>query len=210
MPYDNSARAASARATRARVLAAAHELFSRHGYAGTTIKAVADAAGASSETIYKRFGSKARLLKGVYDVAMAGDDEPVSVADRPQFVAVRDAPGPAAAAVAYAAHARALNERAGDLMRLVLHARGSDPDLDDFVSTVDAERLAGASMAVQQWARHGWLRPGLEPERARDLVWTLNAPAVWLLLAERGWAGEEYAAWLADALTSMVLGSAET
>jgi AcrR family transcriptional regulator len=205
MAYDNSSRAAAARATRTKVLAAARDAFLTTGYAGTTIRTVAEAAGVSQETVYKRFGNKARLLKDVYDVAMAGDEEPVPVADRPEARALRDARTPDEAATAYGRLARALTERAGPVMRIVLSARGSDPDLEAFVATVDAERLTGATFAVRGWAEQGWLRSGLSVERARDQLWTLNAPAVWLLLVERGWSGEDYEAWLAGALRALLL-----
>jgi AcrR family transcriptional regulator len=205
MAYDNSSRAAAARATRTKVLAAARDAFLTTGYAATTIRAVAEAAGVSQETVYKRFGSKARLLKDVYDVAMAGDDEPIPVGDRAEAMALREARTPAEAAAAYGRLARALTERAGPVMRLVLSARGGDPDLDAFVATVDAERLTGATFAVRDWAGRGWLAPGLDVERARDQLWTLNSPAVWLLLGERGWSGEDYEAWLAGALRALLL-----
>jgi AcrR family transcriptional regulator len=205
MAYDNSSRAAAAGATRTKVLAAARDAFLTTGYAGTTIRAVAEAAGVSQETVYKRFGNKARLLKDVYDVAMAGDEEPVPVADRPEARALRAAPGPAEAAAAYGRLARALTERAGPVMRIVLSARGGDPDLDAFVATVDAERLTGATFAVRDWAARGWLRDGLDADRARDQLWTLNSPAVWLLLGERGWSGADYEAWLAGALRALIL-----
>jgi AcrR family transcriptional regulator len=205
MAYDNSSRAAGARATRTRVLAAARDAFLTSGYAGTTIRAVAAAAGVSAETVYKRFGGKAGLLKDVYDVAVAGDEEPIAVADRPGAMALRAARDPGEAAMTYGRLARALSERAGPVMRIVLSARGSDPDLEAFVATVDAERLIGATNAVRRWAERGWLRPGLDVERARDQLWTLNSPAVWVLLGERGWSGEEYEEWLAGALRGLLL-----
>jgi len=205
MAYDNSARAAAARATRTRVLAAAREAFLTRGYAGTTIREVAQAAGVSQETVYKRFGGKAGLLKDVYDVAMAGDEEPVPISARPEAIAVRDAADPAAAAAAYARLAGFLTGRAGPLMRIVLSARGGDPDLDAFMATVDKERLVGATSAVNAWAERGWLRRGLDADRARDVLWTLNSPAVWVLLGERGWSRPEYEAWIAEGLLALIL-----
>jgi hypothetical protein len=68
----------------------------------------------------------------------------------------------------------------------------------DIVATTDAERLAGATYFVET----GWLRPGLDPDRARDIVWTLNSPQLYqMLVGERGWSPEEYERWLAKALT---------
>ena len=205
MPYDNRSRAEAARVTRSAVLAAAHTSFLTVGYAGTTIRGVAEAAGVSQETVYKRFGGKARLLKDVYDVAMAGDEDPVPIAARPQALAVRAATTPAEAARAYAALARWLTVRAGDLMRVVSSSRGADPDLEAFMRTVDAERLTGTTAVVTAWAERGWLRPELDRDRARDLVWTLNSPAVWVLLTERGWSADDYEQWMSDTLRATVL-----
>ena len=36
-------------------------------------------------------------------------------------------------------------------------------------------------------------------------MWTINAPAVWLLLQERGWDQERYADWVRDGLLGLVL-----
>ena len=51
----------------------------------------------------------------------------------------------------------------------------------------------------------GWLRPGLDSQHARDIVWTLNSPDVWLLLSQRGWSLSDYECWIATGLRSMVL-----
>ena len=55
------------------------------GYAATTIAAIAAAAGVSVPTVYAGFPTKADLLRRAIEVAMAGDDDPIPVADRPTF-----------------------------------------------------------------------------------------------------------------------------
>ena len=62
------------------------------GYRLTTIAAIARTPGISAESIYKGFGTKAALAKAVFDLALAGDDEPVPVAARPVMQAIRDEP----------------------------------------------------------------------------------------------------------------------
>src|SRR4051794_4917791 len=90
--YDASGRRAQARERRLAVVLAARDLFERNGFRATTIAAIAERAGVSAESIYKTFGTKAELAKAVFDVVIAGDDEPVAVADRPAMRAVRDEP----------------------------------------------------------------------------------------------------------------------
>lgn len=198
-------RAVAARDTRRRVIEAARAGFLEQGYPTTTIRAVAERAGVSQETVYKSFRGKAGLLKAVYDVTVAGDDDQRTIAERPESLAVSHAATPTAAALAYAELARTLNERAWPLLRTVLSARGASAEVEEFARVTDAERLVGAGMAVDGWDRRGWLRSGLAAARARDIVWMVNSPAVLQLAEERGWTPDEYYDWLTDTLLSQVL-----
>src|SRR5215469_12125148 len=85
-------RAARVAETEERILAAAHDLFVRDGYAATTLTAVADAARVAHRTVYVRFGTKAELLKRVIDVAIVGDTQDIDVASRDWFQAALSAP----------------------------------------------------------------------------------------------------------------------
>ena len=48
----------------------------------------------SVQSLYKAFGNKPALLKTVFDVAIAGDDEPVPMLQRAALGRVRDEPDP--------------------------------------------------------------------------------------------------------------------
>src|SRR5690349_24501774 len=61
-------------ATRRRMVRAAYELFSTHGYLGTTVAAVAQQAGVAVPTIYYTFGTKAALLGESLGAAIVGFD----------------------------------------------------------------------------------------------------------------------------------------
>src|ERR1700752_1713721 len=87
--YDASRRREQARARRLAVVLAARNLFERDGFRPTTIAAIAAHAGVSAESVYKGFGSKAALAKAVFDLVIAGDDEPVPVGERPAMQALR-------------------------------------------------------------------------------------------------------------------------
>ena len=80
--YRSPRREMQARRTRARIIAAAAQRFLAHGYAGTTVRAVALDAGVALPTVELAFRTKARLLKAVIDVAIAGDDDQVAMLDR--------------------------------------------------------------------------------------------------------------------------------
>lgn len=206
MAYDNRRRQDTARATRARILAAATASFVGRSFAGTTIRQVAEDAGVSPETVYKTFGSKAALLKAVYDVALVGDDEAVPLAARPEAIAVRDARSPTAAALAYAELAQLIASRVDPLLRVILGARDTDAALAEFASTTDRERHAGSTFYVQHWAGQGWLRDDISIEHAVDAVWALNSPQSRWLLLDHGWSDQEYTRWLAGLIEHAIFG----
>lgn len=206
--YDNRGRTEQARQTRQRILVAAHELLLAHGYRATTMADIGRAAGVSVETVYKAFKTKATLVKAAYDLALVGDDEPIPLAERPEYRALFTDPDPASKLRRYAAIARGISERIGPLIAvLVAGARsGGDPDLEALAATTDRERLIGATHLIAHLEATGALRPGLDPDRARDTVWTFNSPDVYrLLVLDRAWSHDDYERWLADTLTAALL-----
>ncbi len=59
---DLALHASAPAATRARILAAAREIYSRAGTKGTTTREVADLAGVNEATVFRHFGNKKALL----------------------------------------------------------------------------------------------------------------------------------------------------
>ena len=75
-------------------MAAASELFVERGYTAASLREVAEVAGVARPTVAAAFGSKPALLRQVLDEALAGDDEPVPVTQRPWFAPVWQAGDP--------------------------------------------------------------------------------------------------------------------
>ena len=205
--YRSPLREEQARQTQRRILDAAYALLLEQGYTATTMAAVAGRAGVSAQTVYKTFGSKPALTKRVYDVTLVGDDEPVPFADRPEVVALHQETDPRRLLAGYASLGRGLLERLGPLLRvLVAGARAGDADLGELVDTLGRERLIGAGQVAARLVELGGLGPGVDQQRARDAIWTLNSVEVWSLLTEqRGWSGDEYARWVGRAMADAVL-----
>ena len=206
-PYDNARRAAAARRTQERVVETAHRLLLERGYAGLAMAELAEQAGVSVPLLYKAFGPKWQLVKRVYDVLLAGDVEPVPVAERPALQALAADPDPRGKLARYAALGRAMAERAGPLTSVLLAAaRAGEPELQAFAAAVDRERLAGATALAAHLAEAGALAPGLTVERARDLIWLHTAPDTYrLLVLERGWPLDEFERWSAASLAAALL-----
>src|SRR3954453_14857990 len=75
---------ARTRLARRAVIDAARALFLERGYTGTTVEAISERSDVPPATVYRLFASKLGILKAVLDVSIAGDDESVSVPDRPR------------------------------------------------------------------------------------------------------------------------------
>ena len=206
-PYDNARRAAAAGRTQQRVVDTAHRLLLERGYTGLAMADLAAEAGVSVPLLYKVFGPKPQLVKRVYDALLAGDVDPVPIAQRPALQALAADPDPRGKLARYAAISRTMAERAGPLVSALLAAaRAGEPDLQAFAATIDRERLAGATALATHLAETGALAPGLTVERARDLIWLHTAPDTYrLLVLERGWTLDDYQRWFATSLTAALL-----
>lgn len=200
--YDSAKRAEAALATRRRILDAARMQFLETGYHKTTIAALAHAARVSPQTIYNSYGGKAEVLKAVYDVLLAGDDEPIAMNDRPEIARVRSQRSASATLRAYASVARLLFGRVGPLIGVILaEGAGSDAELANFLATIDRERRIGNTGVVERLAEKFGLAEGLAVERVVDHVWTLTAPDIGDRLVRRcGWTLDAYEHWLAEGL----------
>jgi hypothetical protein len=76
-----------------------------------------------------------------------------------------------------------------------------EPDLDRILQKLNKQRLEHMTFAVQQIAANGPFRENADADYARDTIWTLTSPEVFLLLTrDRGWSKEKYAEWLASML----------
>jgi TetR/AcrR family transcriptional regulator of autoinduction and epiphytic fitness len=195
-----------ARQTRRRILAAAHELFTRHGYAATTIQQIADQADVAWQTVYSVFGTKAAILSAVFDVAVAGDDEPVPVAERPFVQAIQEAADPEEKAGIFARHLRESAARTAGVLSVIDSAASTDPEIAGLWRTLRDQGLRGMTLAASGFQEQGILRPGLSVGRAADILWLYIGPwAYRVLVTERGWTLDEYEAWLADTLFTQLM-----
>jgi AcrR family transcriptional regulator len=202
-PYDASSRRESAARNRAAVLAACRELLFRDGYHRMTVRSVAEQAGVSPETVYKAFGGKPGLMKALWDVTLAGDDQPVAIADRPQMQQVRSAREPAEKLRLWAGFVRGANQRLAALYGLLTQA---GPEVTQMLAATQQERLAGARALVAHLADSGLLPPGRDPATAADACWALTGPRLFLeLTADRGWQPDLYEDWLTRMLIANLL-----
>jgi len=205
--YDASRRQAGARRTRGQVLEAARRLFVEGGYAETTVTTLAADAGVSPETVYATFGSKAGVLKALFDVTVVGDDEPVGLVDREGVRRIRDEPDARLALARYAAFVAEVNPRLAPVQLLIESAAPGDPAIAALAAEVARQRLHGMSLLAAKLADEGALATGVSADEARDVLWTTNSAQVFdLLVNQRGWPLPRYQRWLASTWAALLLG----
>lgn len=202
--YDASGRQARAAQSRARILEVARLRFLEWGYARTTTADIATQAGVSLDTVYKSFGSKPRLVKAVFDAAVAGD-QPVETPERAATVS-RAEKDPRARLRMFGAFVTEVMPRAAPVLLLVRAAADTDPELASVWKEMNAERLDSMSRHAQRLSQDGHLRADVAVEEARDVLWAYCSPELYdLLVQRRGWSIERFGAWIGESYIAALL-----
>lgn len=178
--------------TRNLVLTSATDLFVTQGYLATTMGDLASAAGVAVQTLYLRFGGKAALLKAAFDVAVAGDDEPVAIAERRWVKAMSQDPNFDAVLRLLISQSRAILERAVPLFTRIEQA-AADPEVAELLSNLKGQKLEMVGIFAEILRAKTGFDKRVSVERATDLLYTVGSEEVFRLLCiERGWSGEQW------------------
>ena len=205
-PYNSPRRRAQAAATRREILEAAQRLFEEHGYATTTMAAIAAEAGVALKTVYVTFESKSGVLRALWNLLLRGDEGEAPVAERGWYRDVLDEPEPERQLRLTAQSSRLVKFRVGALLEVIRNAAPTDPDIGRLWERIQSEFHANQRVIVESLAEKRALKPGLSVDRAADILWTLNHPSVWqLLVRERGWTAEEHERWWGDVACAELL-----
>ena len=151
--------------------------------------------------MYRLFSSKVGILKTVLDVSIAGDDEPVAVAERPGVASLSDETDPHQVLAGFAAVTTQINQRTSDLYHVLSRAADSDAEADQLFRTLRDQRDRGQGQVIRALHDRGHLRPGLDLDDAADIVHAVMSPEVYrLLVGDRGWSPERFQEWATDTL----------
>ena len=201
--YRSTLRAEQAQRTRAAVLDAAGRCFVERGYAATTMKDVAAAAGVSVQTVFGQ-GSKAALLLACVDRAVVGDDESAPLIQRDQVVRMMTAPTKAEKLASMRDLALLSVPSIGPIFRVFTAAAAVDAELAAAWTEYDRRRYQDFSAMMETF--RPWLRDDLDVDRATDVIHTVLSEATAdALISRRGWTVEQYADWLVDAFDRLLL-----
>ena len=188
--YHSPLRARQAAETRLMIVNAAIRLFRDRGWAATTLPMVAAEAGTAVDTIYSAFGSKSGLLMEAIDLAIAGDDDPRAMVDRPELAEF--AKGTRTERLRTGVHFTVgVYERSVPILKALQEAAGSDEAARARLTQYDEDRrnvmVVGLTLILDHPA----------PELLVDALWSLVSPEVFTMLTTgRGWSVPDAETWL--------------
>lgn len=185
------------------VCAAAQRLFSTRGYLATSIADIAAEAGVARPTVFAAVGPKPAILKAVVDQAMAGDDAPVPIAERPWFIEALDEPDPVRSVHLHTRNLCWMLARVVPLLRALETAAALDEDAAALFADVRRQRRTGTAGIAANLAAKTTLR--CQEQVLADVLFSLPPDAYFRLVHEEGWPVEAFQQWLADLLQRLCL-----
>jgi AcrR family transcriptional regulator len=203
--YHSPRRQEQAAATRRAMLEAAQRLFEKQSYAATTMAAIAEEAGVALKTVYVAFETKSGVLRALWNLRLRGDRDAVPVAQQEWYREVVEEPDPERQLRLNARNSRARKVSIAALLDVIRSGALVEPEIEDLWKRIESEFHDNQRVIAESLHNKRALRPGLDVDHATDILWTINHPNVWQLLAGRGWTPEEYEQWTADLACAQLL-----
>lgn len=201
--YDASRRRERAEEQRNRALDAAEAFFLQHGYVGTTVDAIAAAAGVSAATVYKRYGGKTGMVRDLCARALAGSG-PVPAQARSDDL--RANASAAELIEGWAGFVAEVSPRISPLLLVLRAASEVDAEARAIAEELDAARLARMAENASAMARRGLLRDDVHVDEARDVLWLCTSAELYgLLVTRRGWSPEALRRFVAATMAAGLL-----
>jgi AcrR family transcriptional regulator len=198
-PYHSPKHEAMRQATRQSVIAAARRLFTERGYAGSSIEAIAEAAGVAVPTVYAAFGNKRSILRAM--IAAAVDEErPRPVAERMREQAV-GASDPATRMQKMMRLFVSFIAQSAEVLRIIRGAAAVDPEiqslLDEVYNRIYMDCQTAAGLAT------GATSDDTRTRHLGDVTFAFTSPDLFDLLTGRcGWSVAEYERWAIQTVTA--------
>ncbi|MDB5931755.1 MAG: hypothetical protein JWR60_3462 [Polaromonas sp.] len=206
-PYNSTLRAANSAATRERILDAAQHCFEQQGFSGTTMRAIAEQAGASVESV-NLAGTKRDLLLATLNRATAQLETDARLLDLAEPKALFEKTDPVLAVSNLLAWLAASNQRISRLWRCLDQAADTDPGIRSDYTGFLARMRAESARAVHELGQRGVLRAdtGISEQELSDLLWLIALPDQHRRLCDQaGWSQQRYQKWLIWSAMTLLL-----
>jgi AcrR family transcriptional regulator len=202
----SSSRREKAAATRRRILDAAQQLFSEHGYAGTTMQAIADQADVAVQTVYFVFHTKGELLRQLLKTVGGRPDDATETMERDWVDEAITDPDSRRSIALMVEHGNDIYVRIAPVWAAVGQGASVEPEVADVWQGIVEQRRKGMRRIVESLGARGHLREGLNVDRAADIIYGLHRPeTLAVFVGERGWSLEDYKEWSYSTLCHQLL-----
>ncbi len=177
------------RDTRRRVEEAAAALFTRVGYTGATMQAIADRAGVHVQTIYLAYGTKPALLAACATRLVAGDEDPETPPAQRQWARdVAATRAPRAKLARYVQQIADVAPRISPLIDVLRATAPAEPEVATVLDQIERGRREGALQLLGHGTSTGTWRDGLTPDEVADITFAIASPDTLRALSVRcGW-----------------------
>jgi AcrR family transcriptional regulator len=204
--YRSPRRAEQAAATRHLILSAARELFTRRGYAATTVADIAGRAEVAVDTVYAAIGRKPVVMRAVLEAAISGTDDAVPAEQRAYVTEMRRAASAEEKLRRYATAIVEMQPRLAPIVIALREAAVTDRECADLWAEISDRRARNMRLLAADLRSTGELRGDLTDDDVADIIWGTNSPEFWtLMVSERGWPPDRFEGWLADAWIRLLL-----
>ena len=212
-PYRSSLRQEQAQQTRRRILEAAAEVFSARGYASASLADIAASAGVSVESV-KVHGPKRALLLASFELAFGGEAGEASLTERPEIAAIAALADPEEQLEPLVPLIATANARTSGLWATFTAAARDDAEGGAALAGLLERRHADYGRLVDLLAERGMPgAAGLDAAGRRRLAdalsFVMSPEGQQQLVGETGWSQEAYAAWLLQAVRTLVRAAGE-
>lgn len=204
--YQSTIRAEQAQLTRRRIVDAAKRLFLEHGYAGTSVAGVAEAAAVSAETVYGSLKGKRGLLEAVIDETILGPDGPLPLDEQTEWKQSEAQPTPRDRLRAFVGFICGVLARTSPVHALIRSAADAESFAVDLRERLLMERLENQTRWIRK-SLSGALRPKVTVAQAAQELCALTSPELHhVLRVELGWSADRYRKWLTEIAERELLG----
>jgi AcrR family transcriptional regulator len=185
-----------AQLTRDEILRAARRLFAEHGYARTSVRDIAKAAGVSAQTVYDSVGSKQQLVAQLNDLidVEAGIGAIVGAGLRSD--------DPREVAAVSARVARSILEHCADIIHALVTGAAAEPELAAVLAEGQRRHLAGAATVVGRLRELG---PIADDSAVETLAAVTDVRFALLLQEGYGWTLDQLEGWMTATSTALLL-----
>ena len=195
-----SLRERRAQLTRDEILGAARRLFAERGYARTSVRDIAKAAGVSAQTVYDSVGSKQALVSSLNDLI----DAEAGIAALAR--AATESEDPREVAATNARITRSILEHCGDIIHALVTGAAAEPELAAVLAEGQRRHVEGAGRVVALLRGLDALGP-VDPDEAVETLAAITDIRFALVLQEGyGWSLDRLENWMGDASRALLLG----